>query len=172
MSQINNLKYYNKVTCALKWARKLPRKTETYESAKCVPCNTRKCTHNGFVSDILKCKFYATGPWSQVSWFDGEVCCKSVIWVKVSKNTGVLRVLTQLQRFRLSWGISFLFPLSLFLLFFVFSQLFFVGYSSRFLVPISKALFFIFKREPITILPWSCIGGPYSRKLTLLRLYY
>ena len=38
-----------KVTCALKWARKLPRKTETYESAKCVPCNTRKCTHNGFV---------------------------------------------------------------------------------------------------------------------------
>ena len=118
MSQINNLKYYNKVTCALKWARKLPRKTETYESAKCVPCNTRKCTHNGFVSDILKwalkCKFYATGPWSQVSWFDGEVCCKSVIWVKVSKNIGVLRVLTQLQRFRLSWGISFLFPLSLF----------------------------------------------------------
>ena len=59
-----------------------------------------------------------------------------------------------------------------FLLFFVFSQLFFVGYSSRFLVPISKGLFFIFKIEPITILPWSCIGGPYSRKLTLLRLYY
>ena len=57
------LKY---VTCALKWARKLPRKTETYESAKCVPCNTRKCTHNGFVSDLLKCalkcRFYATGP--------------------------------------------------------------------------------------------------------------
>ena len=53
-SQINNLKYYNKVTCALKWARKLPRKTETYESAKCVPCNTRKCTHNAFVSDLLK----------------------------------------------------------------------------------------------------------------------
>ena len=43
----------------------LPRKTETYESAKCVPCNTRKCTHNGFVSDplkwALKCRFYATG---------------------------------------------------------------------------------------------------------------
>ena len=52
--------------------------------------------------------------WSQVSWFDGEVCFKSVIWVKVSKNIGVLPVLTQLQRFRLSWGISFLFPLSLF----------------------------------------------------------
>ena len=56
-----------KVTCALKWARKLPRKTETYESAKCVPCNTCKCTHNGFVSDLLKwalkCGFYATGPW-------------------------------------------------------------------------------------------------------------
>ena len=59
------IKYYIKVTCALKWARKLPRKTETYESAKCVPCNTRKCTHNGFVSDLLKwalkCRFYATG---------------------------------------------------------------------------------------------------------------
>ena len=27
------IKYYIKVTCALKWARKLPRKTETYESA-------------------------------------------------------------------------------------------------------------------------------------------
>ena len=62
------IKYYIKVTCALKWARKLPRKTETYESAKCVPCNTRKCTHNGFVSDLLKwalkCRFYATGPWA------------------------------------------------------------------------------------------------------------
>ena len=50
----------------LEWARKLPRKTVTYESAKCVPCNTRKCTHNGFVSDllkwVLKCRFYATGP--------------------------------------------------------------------------------------------------------------
>ena len=60
------MKYYIKVTCAFKWARKLPRKTETYESAKCVPCNTRKCTHNGFVSDLLKwalkCRFYATGP--------------------------------------------------------------------------------------------------------------
>ena len=60
------IKYYIKVTCALKWARKLPRKTETYESAKCVPCNTRKCTHNGFISDLLKwalkCRFYATGP--------------------------------------------------------------------------------------------------------------
>ena len=62
------IKYYIKVTCAFKWARKLPRKTETYESAKCVPCNTRKCTHNGFVSDLLKwalkCRFYATGPWN------------------------------------------------------------------------------------------------------------
>ena len=61
------MKYYIKVTCAFKWARKLPRKTETYESAKCVPCNTRKCTHNGFLSDLLKwalkCRFYATGPW-------------------------------------------------------------------------------------------------------------
>ena len=60
------MKYHIKVTCAFKWARKLPRKTETYESAKCVPCNTRKCTHNGFVSDLLKwalkCRFYATGP--------------------------------------------------------------------------------------------------------------
>ena len=56
------MKYYIKVTCAFKWARKLPRKTETYASAKCVPCNTRKCTHNGFVSDLLKCRFYATGP--------------------------------------------------------------------------------------------------------------
>ena len=41
-------------------------KTVTYDSAKCVPCNTRKCTHNGFVSDLLKwalkCRFYATGP--------------------------------------------------------------------------------------------------------------
>ena len=46
--------YNIKVTCALKWARKLSRKTETYESAKCVPCNTRKCTHNGFVSVLLK----------------------------------------------------------------------------------------------------------------------
>ena len=26
------MKYYIKVTCAFKWARKLPRKTETYES--------------------------------------------------------------------------------------------------------------------------------------------
>ena len=63
------IKYYIKVTCALKWARKLPRKTETYESAKCVPCNTRKCTHNGFVSDLLKwtlkSRFYATGPSSR-----------------------------------------------------------------------------------------------------------
>ena len=65
------MKYYIKVTCAFKWARKIPRKTETYESAKCVPCNTRKCTHNRFVSDLLKCwalkcRFYATGPWSAV----------------------------------------------------------------------------------------------------------
>ena len=61
------MKYYIKVTCAFNWARKLPRKTETYESAKCVPCNTRNCTHNGFVSDLLKwalkCRFYPTGPW-------------------------------------------------------------------------------------------------------------
>ena len=27
------MKYYIKVTCAFKWARKLSRKTETYESA-------------------------------------------------------------------------------------------------------------------------------------------
>ena len=47
------MKYYIKVTCAFKRARKLPRKIETFESAKCVPCNTRKCTHNGFVSDLL-----------------------------------------------------------------------------------------------------------------------
>ena len=61
------MKYCIKVTCAYKWARKLPRKTETYASAKCVPCNTRKCTHNGFVTDLLKwalkCRFYATWPW-------------------------------------------------------------------------------------------------------------
>ena len=62
------IKYYIKVTCAFKWARKLPRKTVSYESAKCVPCNTRKCIHNGFVSDLLKWalkgRFYATGPWN------------------------------------------------------------------------------------------------------------
>ena len=61
------IKYYIKVTCAFKWARKLPRKKVTYERAKCVSCNTRKCTHNGFVSDLLKwalkCRFYATEPW-------------------------------------------------------------------------------------------------------------
>ena len=66
VSQINNEKYYNKVSCALKWTRKLPRKTETYESAKCVPRNSRTCTHNGFESYLpkwaLKCTFYATGP--------------------------------------------------------------------------------------------------------------
>ena len=60
------MKYYIKVTCAFKWARKLPRKRVTYESAKCVSCKTRKCIHNGFVSDslkwALKCRFYATGP--------------------------------------------------------------------------------------------------------------
>ena len=59
------IKYYVKVTCAFKWARKLPRKRVTYESAKCVSCNTRKCTHNGFVSDLLKWALqfrYATGP--------------------------------------------------------------------------------------------------------------
>ena len=48
------MKYYIKVTCPFKRARKLQRKTETYESAKCVPCNTRKCTRNGFLSDLLK----------------------------------------------------------------------------------------------------------------------
>ena len=62
------IKYCIKVTFAFKWARKLPHKTVTYESAKCVPCNTRKCTHNGFVSELLKwalkCGFYATGSWS------------------------------------------------------------------------------------------------------------
>ena len=45
-------------------ARGSSAKTVTYESAKCVSCNTRKCTHNGFVSDLLKwalkCRFYAT----------------------------------------------------------------------------------------------------------------
>ena len=60
------IKYYIKVTCAFKWARKLSRKTVTYESAKYVPCSTGKCTHDGFVSDLLKwalkCCFYATGP--------------------------------------------------------------------------------------------------------------
>ena len=65
-----------KVTCAFKRARKLPRKTETYESAKCVPCNTRKCTHNGFVSDLLKwslkCRFYATRPWGRCMVAQGE----------------------------------------------------------------------------------------------------
>ena len=55
------MKYYIKVTCAFKWARKLPRKTETYESAKCVPCNTRKCTHNRFVSDLLKSGHLSVG---------------------------------------------------------------------------------------------------------------
>ena len=30
------------------------RTTGTYESAKYVPRNTRKCAHNGFVSDLLK----------------------------------------------------------------------------------------------------------------------
>ena len=47
------MKHYIKVKCAFKWARKLQRKTETYESAKCVPCNTRKCTRNRFVSVLL-----------------------------------------------------------------------------------------------------------------------
>ena len=60
------MKYYIKVTCAFKWACKLPRKTETYESAKCVPCNTRKCTRNGFLSDLLKwalkCRLMQAGP--------------------------------------------------------------------------------------------------------------
>lgn len=31
------MKHYVKVTCAFQWARKLPCKTETYESVKCVP---------------------------------------------------------------------------------------------------------------------------------------
>ena len=34
--------------------RKFPRKTGTYESVECVPCNTRNCNNNGFVSDLLK----------------------------------------------------------------------------------------------------------------------
>ena len=46
------IKYYIKVTCAFKWARKWPRKTVSYESAKCVPYNTNECNHNGFVSDL------------------------------------------------------------------------------------------------------------------------
>ena len=50
---VSLIKYNIKVTCAFKWARKLTRKTVFYESAKCVPCNIRKCTHNGFVSDLL-----------------------------------------------------------------------------------------------------------------------
>ena len=65
------MKYYIKATCVFKWARKLPRETVTYESAKCVPCNTRKYTHNGFVSEplkwALKCRFYATGPSSSIN---------------------------------------------------------------------------------------------------------
>ena len=60
------MKYYIKVTCPFKRARKLPRKTETYESAKCVPCSTGKCTHDGFVSDLLKwalkCRLMQPGP--------------------------------------------------------------------------------------------------------------
>ena len=44
-------------------------KTETYESAKCVPRNTRKGTHNVFVSDLLKCRFYATGSAQGFSFF-------------------------------------------------------------------------------------------------------
>ena len=67
----NKVLQYIKVTCALKWASKLPRKTETYESAKCVSCTTVSVpitTRNGFVSDLpsewaLKWMFYATGPW-------------------------------------------------------------------------------------------------------------
>ena len=63
------IKYYIKVTCAFKWAGKLPRKTETYEMAKCVPCNTRKSTHNRFVNDLLKwvlsVGFMQPGPGSQ-----------------------------------------------------------------------------------------------------------
>ena len=83
------IKYYIKVTCALKWARKLPRKTETYESAKCVPCNTRKCTHNGFVSDLLKwalkCRFYATGPWYPANWASKLAGCFLVLQVTVQR---------------------------------------------------------------------------------------
>ena len=48
------IKYYFKVTCAFKWARKLPRKTVTWGSAKCVSCNTRKCTHNGTLFPTLE----------------------------------------------------------------------------------------------------------------------
>ena len=59
-------KYYIKVTCAFKRACKLPRKTETYESAKCVPCNTRKCTitdsHVTYLSGHLSVGFMQPGP--------------------------------------------------------------------------------------------------------------
>ena len=55
-----------KSASSIKYYIKLPRKTVTYESSKCVPCNTRKPTHNGFVSDLLKWalkyRFYATEP--------------------------------------------------------------------------------------------------------------
>ena len=72
---------YIKVTGALKWACKLPCKTETYKSAKCVPCTASKSTHNAFVSDLLKwalkCMFYATGPWipivSEISDFSSGI---------------------------------------------------------------------------------------------------
>ena len=82
------MKYYIKVTCAFKWARKLPRKTETYESAKCVPGNTRKCTHNGLVSNLLKwarmCKFHATGPWPRLrldcSELEGSLSCGGFVY--------------------------------------------------------------------------------------------
>ena len=65
-SVINKVRYQSYACLSLSEPVRLPRKTVTYESAKCVPCNTRKCTHNGFVSDLLKwalkCRFYATGP--------------------------------------------------------------------------------------------------------------
>ena len=80
------MKYYTKVTYAFKWARELQRKTETYESAKCVPCNTL----NGFVSDLLKwalkCRFYATGPRKHVYLRDvknatGRSCRLIKVWL-------------------------------------------------------------------------------------------
>ena len=83
------IKYYIKVTCAFKWARKWPRKTVSYESAKCVPYNTSECNHNGFVSDLLKwalkCRFYATGPWYPANWASKLAGCFLVLQVTVQR---------------------------------------------------------------------------------------
>ena len=146
--------------------------------------------------------------WSQVSWLNWEVCClgwtsqepgpkchgsmeKSV--ASLSSGEKFLRTLgsyaswLNYRGFICHRGFLFFFFLVPFLLFFVLSQLFFVGYSSRFLVPISNRLFFFFKIEPITIwpgfcllvlfcrgsrvLPWSCIGGPYLLFILILCLW-